>query len=343
MMASGGAIVGGKVLIGTYTDSINQDSLLGAAAAGENGQKSIEGDLNILMVGLDERPENDEPVRADSIIIMHVPASHDQAYLVSIPRDLYVTIPAIKKLHPNKEKSKINAAYAYGSSNGGRAGGVQVLAETVKGFSGITFNAAGIVNFGGFKDVVKALGGVDMCIDQEVDSHHIARDKAGNLVGRDKYPRAAPVHYEVGCRHLEAWEALDYVRQRYGLPNTDYDRARHQQQFLKAVFKRAKTQGLTSNPVKALKVMKAAGSALTVDTQGVDLATWAFTLRGVAENELVMLKVNAGTFNSVTLPDGSAAEQLSEESSEMLAALRADKLAEFVMAHPEFVASDTAS
>jgi LCP family protein required for cell wall assembly len=305
MMGSGGVIVGGKVLLSASTSGIDQGSMLGAAAAGGGNQKSIDGALNILLVGLDERPDNNELVRADSIIILHVPATHDQAYLVSIPRDLYVEIPAVKTLHPRKESSKINAAYAFGAAKGSRADGFQVLAATLKNLTGgLTFNAGAIVNFGGFQEVVEALGGVDMCIDQAVDSHHIGIDKSGNTVPRYKYPSAKPVHYDVGCRHLEAWQALDYVRQRYGLPNTDYDRARHQQQFLKAVMKRAKTQGITSNPVKALQIMNSAGKALTVDNNGIDLATWAFTLRNVTDNELVMVKVNNGTFNTKKLPDG---------------------------------------
>ena len=340
MMGSGGAIVGTKVLLSATTGAIDQNNMLGAAAADGGNQKSINGALNILLVGLDERPDNNELVRADSIIILHIPASHDQAYLVSIPRDLYVQIPAVKTLHPRAESTKINAAYAYGSDKGGRAGGFQVLAETLKNLAnGLTFNAGAIVNFGGFQEVVEAIGGVDMCLDQEVDSHHIGVDKTGRMVPRYKYPAAKPVHYTVGCRHLAAWEALDYVRQRYGLPNTDYDRARHQQQFLKAVLKQAKTQGVTSNPVKALQVMNAAGKALTVDTNNIDLATWAFTLRNVTDNELVMLKVNNGTFNPKKLADGSEAEHLSEESAQMLTALQKDKLTEFVMQHPTFIST----
>lgn len=341
MMASGGAMVGGQVLISKLNGSVNQASLLGDAAAEGGSQTSLKGTLNILMVGLDERPDNADGVRSDSIIIMHVPATHDQAYLISIPRDLWVSIPAVKTLHPVKENSKINAAFNYGWQKGGREGGVALLASTIKSISGINFNAAAIVNFGGFQKVVEALGGVDMCLDQAVNSHHIGRDKAGNLVALYSHPSATPVHYSVGCRHLEAWESLDYVRQRYDLPNTDYDRARHQQQFLKAVLKRAKSQGLTTNPVKALQVKNAAGEALTLDTNKTDFATWAFTLRGVAENEMIMLKINAGSYNTLTLSDGTQAERLSDESMEMLAALKADKLGEFIMQHPGVVAKDT--
>jgi LCP family protein required for cell wall assembly len=341
MMASGGALVGGRVLISAATGDIDQADMLGNAAA-DSGGNQIEGALNILLVGIDERTDQSEPTRSDSIIIMHVPASHDQAFMISLPRDLYVRIPANKKLHPNQESAKINAAFSYGNDKAGREGGFELLAETIKGFSGLSFNAGAIVNFGGFQKVVDALDGVDMCLDLPTHSQHIGTLKNGQNVPLYKYPNAKPVYYTAGCQHLLGWQALDYVRQRYEFPNGDYDRARHQQQFIKAVIKRAKTQGLTTNPTKALQVMKSAGSALTLATNGVEIADWAFTLRGVADNGIVMLKTNAGVYNPTTLPDGSEAEKLTQESIDMLAALREDRLAEFILAHPNFVANDTA-
>lgn len=89
-----------------------------------------------------------------------------------------------------------------------------------------------------------------------------------------------------------------------------------------------------------MKIMKAAGSALTVATNGVDIADWAFTLRNVTDNEVVMVKTNAGRFNPVRLQDGSEAEQLSEASLAMLQALKNDRMAEFVLAHQDFVSAD---
>jgi LCP family protein required for cell wall assembly len=341
MMASGGVIVGGRVLIKLSTSSINQSSLLGDAAV-DSGGRQIQGALNILLTGIDERTDDNEPARSDSIIILHVTAAHDQAYMISIPRDLFVTIPAVKNLHPVAEKAKINAAFAAGSEKGGREGGFQVLAQTITALTHVSFNAGAIVNFGGFQQLVDALGGVDMCLDLPADSIHIGRLKDGATVPIYKYPNAKPVHYDAGCRHLEGWEALDYVRQRYQFPNGDYDRTRHQQEFLKAVLKRAKSQGVTAKPAKALQVMRAAGKALTLDTNGVELADWVFTLRNVTDNELVMLKTNGGKFNSSKAPDGSDIEQLTDESQSMLAALGQDQLAQFALQHPDFVNSSNA-
>ena len=347
MMGSGGVIVGGKVLVSSLASSVEQGNLLGNANKQPSGQ-SINGALNAVLVGIDQRPDSKELIRADSIIILHVPASHDRAYLISIPRDLYVQIPAYPRNKVTQHNDKINAAFALGSDKGaGREGGFELLTSTIRQFTGLRFNAGAIVDFGGFKKMVDALGGVDMCIDQRVVSRHIGYDKNGKYLapytgpdGETRVPASTPKVYEPGCRHLAAYEALDYVRQRKGLTNGDYDRQRHQQQFLKAVMKAAKEQNITTNPVKALQLMKAAGSAFDVDLGGVPLEDWIFTLRGVTDNNLTMIKTNAGKVNSVDVPGVGSSEQLTDESREMFTAIRKDKLAEFLAAHPDFESPD---
>jgi anionic cell wall polymer biosynthesis LytR-Cps2A-Psr (LCP) family protein len=121
--------------------------------------------------------------------------------------------------------------------------------------------------------------------------------------------------------------------------NGDYDRQRHQQQFLKALLKEAKKQGVTANPVKAYQVMNAAGGALTVDTRGISLEDWAYTLRNITDNEIIMLKTNGGKVNSVQVAGLGSCEQLTDESEEMFRAMRAGTLPQFVLNHPHFVAS----
>jgi LCP family protein required for cell wall assembly len=250
-----------------------------------------------------------------------------------------VTIPAYPKTGYRGGRDKINAAFAYGSQgNAGRKGGVELLGLTIKrNFAGITFDGGAIVDFGGFQSVVKALGGVDMCIDTRVESLHIGTDKRGNFLPPSRGGK--PVVYEPGCRRLVPWQALDYVRQRHGLPNGDYDRQRHQQQFLKAILKEAKKQGVAKNPVKLYQIMKASGNALTVDLRGLKVEDWVFALSGVIDGEIMMLRTNAGKVNPVTLGNESA-EGLSGESADMFRAVREDSLAEFITAHPDFVSAD---
>ncbi len=339
MVASGGTILGARILIGQYAQTIPQAPLLGnAAAKTEDGHASINGPINILLVGVDQRQEAPwEPVRSDSIIIVNINAAHSQASLISIPRDLLVEIPAYKKTGFRGGREKINAAFAFGSqNNGGREGGFELLALTIKELTGISFNAGAIVDFGGFQKVVEKLGGVTMCIDERVVSHHIGWDRTGHA--RKKQPGDKPVVYDVGCRHLKPWEALDYVRQRYGLPNGDYDRQRHQQQFLRAILKEAKDQGVTGSLFRLYDITAAAGEALTIDRGDISFEDWLFTLRGVINNDLVMLKTNGGKINSGWF-NGASIENLTEESRQMFEAVRTDRLDLFVAQHPDFVSA----
>src|SRR5581483_4252058 len=104
---------------------------------------NITGAVNVLLVGIDTRPDQAvDTSRSDSIIVLHVPATHDHAYLVSLPRDTLVRIPADAKAGYAGGENKINAAFMYGSQRGGGvAGGVSLLAATIKAAYGITFDA----------------------------------------------------------------------------------------------------------------------------------------------------------------------------------------------------------
>jgi anionic cell wall polymer biosynthesis LytR-Cps2A-Psr (LCP) family protein len=132
---------------------------------------------------------------------------------------------------------------------------------------------------------------------------------------------------------------LDFVRQRYGLANGDYDRQRHQQQFLKAVLKEARKQGVARNPVKLYQLMAASGRALTIDTHGEPIEDWLLTLSGVVDSDIVMLRTNGGRVNSTTV-HGESAEQLTAGSVAMFRSVRDDTLGEFITAHPDFVSND---
>ncbi|BCB80680.1 hypothetical protein GCM10022251_01760 [Phytohabitans flavus] len=356
MMGSGTAIVSARVIIGNATSNIETTNLLGgaAAAAGQPGGNDIKGAVNMLLVGIDARPKgsSETAVLADTIVVLHIPASHDQAYLVSIPRDWRVEIPAYSKTGFNGGTDKINAAFSYGYQGPGtelekRARGVDSLAQTVHTITGIKFNGAAIIDFAGFEKVVRTLGGVNMCVDERAESIHLGIDKKTGKIYKlwykegvgiqDLPPGAKPVVHEKGCRRMSAELALDYARIRKGLSDGDYGRQRHQQQLIKAIAKEATSKGVITNPLKLNDVIKAAGKAFVLDTQGIPVEDFVFTLRGVAANDLVLVKTNAGKFNTVKV-GGVDYQQLTDESLQMLAAVRDGRLAEFVLNNPQFTA-----
>ncbi|HKT00900.1 MAG TPA: LCP family protein [Rugosimonospora sp.] len=351
MVASGTLIVGVKVLIAQATSSVTQTNLLGNAGNQAVHHVNITGPVNVLLVGIDARPDQTAAqARSDSIIVLHIPASHDQAFLVSIPRDTLVHIPAYAKSGFRGGDNKINAAFSYGSQNGGGvAGGVGLLAATIKSLYGIGFDAAAVVDFEGFRQVVGVLGGVNMCVDEKVTSIHIGFN---TKTGREQLPYTQdanlrlhavpgvrPEVYKPGCYHLAAWQALDYTRQRDLLANGDgdYGRQRHQQQFIKAIFKQILSAGTLTNPAKLAAVLDSVGKAMTVDTGGISIADWIFAMRGVTANNMTTVKTNDGKYNSVNVPGIGSCEQLNASSLELLADIKTDTVADFVTAHPDWV------
>jgi LCP family protein required for cell wall assembly len=338
MLLSSGTLVTAKLLLDRYTGAVHQTSMLGSAAAvpPRKGVDPLQGALNMLLVGVDERTYADDPAgtRADSIIVLHINAAHDKAYLLSLPRDTLVDIPAFPKTHFTGSHEKVNAAFQHGSDNGGgREGGFELLATTVHNLTGLSFNAGAIVNFAGFEAVVTAMGGVDMCIDQKVVSIHL--DANGHKLKKGRRPAT----YLPGCQHLLPWQALDYVRQRH-TDGGDYDRQRHQQQFLNAIGKQALSTGVVTNPGKLDAVLTAAGHTLTVDPGAAKLTDWLFLLKGAASGGLHMLKTNGGKFDDIKCPDGSACEALSPDSLQMFTAAKNDAMPDFLATHPTWVAND---
>jgi len=353
IVASGTLLIGYRLLVARANGSVTQNNLLGDAGNQAGRHVNINGPVNMLLVGIDTRPGQNptDQSRADSIIIVHVPASHDQAYLVSIPRDTLVPIPPDPATGWAGGKDKINAAFAYGSRNGGGvAGGVHLLGQTIRSLYGIGLDTAAVVDFAGFQQVVGVLGGVDMCIDEKVTSIHVGFTADGKEtvpfrqdadLSLHPIPGVTPKVYEPGCRHLAAWEALDYTRQRDLLANgdADYGRQRHQQQFIKAVFKQILSAGVLTDPGRLNRVLDTVGKAMTVDNGGVSIQDWIFAMRHIGGGDILTVRTNNGQFNTINVPGIGACEVLTDTSLQLLRSVRDDTVATFVAAHPDWVSS----
>lgn len=341
MMGSGGALITSEVLVARYSGAVQTENLLPDDVGGGKRGSDIKGPLNILLVGIDQRPNQPTALpRADSILILHLPAGLDRGYLVSLPRDLLVDIPPFEKAEYAGGRDKINAAMAFGSRVPGdrpsTPQGFTLLARTVSKYTGIPrFDAAAIISFVGFQRIVDAMGGVTMYIDTNVKSEHRKPDGTMRTLkpGGGGYlgPQA---EYKVGRRHLKGWQALDYVRQRYGLPNGDYDRQRHQQQFIKAMISQAFSKDVVTNPIKLDRVLRAAGQAVIFDGQGHSVVDYAFALKNIRSDSVVTLKLPGG---AVMRGGKYLGEELKPLAKEYFAAVRDDTVDQFVLAHPEMV------
>jgi LCP family protein required for cell wall assembly len=346
MVLSGLGVVGDQVFRSIANSSVKQEDLLPAQmkAAGKN----INGPVNILMLGLDGQGASSLD-HSDSIIIAHVTAAHDKVYLVSLPRDTMVQVPAYPASGFRGGTLKLTESFAMGDMNSkgqgddsadGRKRGVGLLLQAINTFvPGITFNAVAIIDFVGFQKLVEALGGVDMCIDERVESVHYARN--GKYMGEDIYTGPGYV-YNPGCRHLQPWEALDYVRQRENLPHGDYDRQRHQQQFMAAVFKELASAGTLTDVSKFSALKDALGQLLTLDLNGSDVTDWIFSFKNLRPSDLTMIQTNGGNYDSKDV-DGKSFQILSDDSLRLMQAVENDQIASFLALHPTWITNSGAT
>lgn len=250
----------------------------------------VAGAKNFLLLGSDSRDFDDPDSRGgagagrtDAIILLHVDAAHRKAYLISLPRDLYVHIPpSPANRHLGNKHAKINAAFAWG--------GVPLTVRAVEGYTSVHIDHVVLVDFAGFQQVTDALGGVD-----------IHNDCAFTSIAKPFR------HFPKGVNHLNGPEALDFVRQRKQFPDSDFTRMRHQREFLRALLDKASSTDTLKNPLKLNAFLKSVARAITVD-KDFSLADVAFAFRNIGSGDLTMLiSPNRGSAmvnnESVVLPD----------------------------------------
>lgn len=279
--------------------------------------------MNILLLGTDNWETGEAgPARADAIMIAHVPADRSGVYLVSIERDVLVDIPG-------HGLQKINAAFAYGSENGGgRAGGAALAARVVSALSGVQqFDAVVTIDFPAVKKITDALGGVEVCLHQPL---LVYRD-----VPQSTKAKATERTLAAGCLVRNGTDALDLIRQRYGLVNGAYDRDRNAQRFLAGVAKKVAGMNLLTDAPRIVALARTPG--VSVDAGPTGLPELLLQLKGAKLANTVGLSL-AGTY---TPAHGYGyGEMIPEQGKQLLAALAAGSLPAFVAAHPGMALTD---
>lgn len=230
---------------------------------------------NILLVGDDHRPagataaqmaelgttDDGGSQNTDTMIVMHLSGDGKKATLISFPRDSYVPIPG-------HGTGKLNSAFSLGSENGGGdAGGARLLIQTIQNLSGLTIDHYVRISLLGFYQLVKALGPVNVCLNNAV---------------QDRY---SGIDLPAGNSTLDAKEALAFVRQRHGLPRGDLDRQVRQQYFLTAEARQIVSAGTLLNPVKLGNVIDAVSKSMQAD-KGLNFLTLATQLRNLRPDEI---------------------------------------------------------
>jgi polyisoprenyl-teichoic acid--peptidoglycan teichoic acid transferase len=176
--------------------------------------------LDVLVLGVDRRPSAAEgsSTRSDTIMLVRVIPATGEVKLLSVPRDLFVEVGP-------GDKTRINAAYAYG--------GVDQARTVMEDLTGVDIDNYVIVDFEGFEKVIDAIGGV--------------RVDVGHGVFPEKW------HMGEGMQHLNGHKALIYARYR-GTPRADLDRIEHQQKLLAALRRQALRWNTVTRLPGAIKV-----------------------------------------------------------------------------------------
>lgn len=279
---------------------------------------------NILLLGADNGDMNDDgstkiadlmkdgswdpgAYRSDTIMLVHIPASRQNITVLSIPRDTYATL--YDSTGEEKGKSKINAAF----SDYGPLGTLR----TVENLTNIRIDHLAIVDWRGFQDITEAIGGVTVYIPETFED---TKQK---------------ITWEKGENHLEGFRALQYVRTRYGLANSDFDRVARQQNFIRAVMKKMLSNGTISNPIKLNNALRAITSNLTVDSDwsSSDIRDLAFNLRDLNVDDVTFLTLPNAGFEAI---DGIGDVNIVDEkkAKQLYRAIRTDSIEEYLQKYP---------
>jgi LCP family protein required for cell wall assembly len=275
-------------------------ALVGLGSAGRSG-----GDLNILLMGLDSRRDNqgnDLPAailqqlhagsssdvggyNTNTLILLHIPADGSRAVALSIPRDDDVELPEGLGRHKIKEaygRAKANAEAAANSTGTGdrarleqvgREAGRHAAVDAVEQLLGVTVDHFAEINLAGFYDLANAIGGVKVCLRAPVSDSYSGAD------------------FPAGVQTLDGAQALAFVRQRHGLANGDLDRTHRQQAFLASAAHQLESAGVFGDLGKVGALLDVARKDIVVDS-GFDLLS--FMRQAVA--------VTSGNVTFFTLP-----------------------------------------
>jgi LCP family protein required for cell wall assembly len=253
------------------------------------------GRVNILLLGSDTRGA-DEVARSDTMILVTVNPETKQVGMLSIPRDLLVSIP-------NYGQDKINAAYAYGSQTSYTGAGLAVA--TVEYNFGVTINYFAEVDTFGMASIIDTLGGVTLDVDAPIKD--------------DEYPGAGNnymrVIFHTGLQHMNGTQAVQFARTRHD--DNDFARGNRQQQLLRAL----QEQGIDLNLVsKARELLTELGNTFRTDLSPTQVLALAKLGSKITPNDIHSYNLLSATTVSFApgepyylLPDWDAIHQILNE------------------------------
>jgi LCP family protein required for cell wall assembly len=220
----------------------------------------------------------------NTLILIHIPAGGKKAVGFSIPRDDWVNFAGTVG---QQQAGKIDQAYGVSMyyeqeklraqhpdmgqdqlASLGNEAGRRAAVVTVEKLTGVHIDHFAEVNLDGFYELATVLGGVEVCLDHPVDDSNSGAD------------------FRAGYQHLDASQALAFVRQRDGLPNGDLDRTHRQQAFLDSVMHQLRAEGVLSDLAKTEALLSVARQYAITDA-GWNLLDFAAQARDLTSGNLI--------------------------------------------------------
>lgn len=238
--------VGSLSIFSTFSSSLAR--LVTSSDKALTGEESDR--INFLLLGIGGAG-HDGPQLSDTMLFGSFKPSTHELGMLSIPRDLYVSIPG-------RGSGKINAANAYGEENG-PGKGLDLSSEVVSTILHQPIHYVIRVDFDGFSSVIEQLGGVEVCVDRAFTDNQYPEYEGS--------PTYKIVTFEAGCQYMNGETALEYARSRHGNngEGTDFARAARQQKIILAVKDRALSAGVLLNPGKVTRILNTVSNNITTN------------------------------------------------------------------------------
>lgn len=227
--------------------SNSENSALGSLLGSGTTPEEQDGRINVLLLGMRGANMPGGGLLADSIMVASFDTKNNKVGLISVPRDLWVQIPG------TGERGKLNSVYSHWES-GGRGQGIEKMKEIMGTITGLKINKAAAINFEGFRQLVDAVGGVDVRLSKSF-SEPLQFVEGNECGGAFTLP--------AGTNHLGGEKALCYARAR--VTTNDFDRSKRQQVVLKALKDKMISLGTLADFGKLNKILDIVGANVKTD------------------------------------------------------------------------------
>lgn len=262
---------------------------------------------NFLVMGLDRRPyEGKAPTRTDTMFVMSVDPQTHTARTLAMPRDLWIKIPLSGG---GSTMGRINTAYALGETRQ-KGEGIKTVEKAVEDLLGIKIDHYVIVDFQGFREIIKLLDGVEVEVPQDLGVNDPSYSESERL--GDFYPCV----FEGGKTYrMDPSQALCYARVRNG--SDDRERILRQQTVIDAVIKKAAQLNILSSPQTMVELWKRYKDTIETDVNDLQILGYASLAASIDRDSISYLSLG-GVTTGWTTPDGAAVLLASEEGIKLL-------------------------